>query len=325
MIKAKTEDGYLICIPKKFHGYNCIKTIGYGCTSIVELVEDQNTGCLYSAKIISMKYITNKHITKSIEKEIAILDVVDHPSIIKMVECFEIMNIEKEIFIITIMEYCEKGELLSVAFTKKILNFEQKKNIFFQILKAVQYLHKLGISHGDIKAENILLTKNYNAKLCDFGFCRTTFIAKDESKFGTLYYAAPELYLTGDFDPFKSDIYAIGMTMYSIFELDFPLKSGINEFIIKQTLNGQFTFSKKMDKQLLDLIRHCLAFNPKKRPTIDEVLNHEFFDFCNHMCKKDYSDDKLKNNNMCSEFSSSSNSQSSKNFDENSYESVSIY
>ncbi|KAK8876288.1 Serine/threonine-protein kinase brsk1 [Tritrichomonas musculus] len=278
MIKEKAEDGYLICIPKVFHGYRCIRKIGFGTTSIVELVEDQNTGKRYSAKIASKPNINKRNLTKLIEKEIAILDVMDHPHVIKMKENLEIKNKYGEHFIVIITEYCENGDLISYLYKFKSTTDLQKKKIFISILKAIKYLHSLGISHGDIKAENIILTKHNNAKLCDFGFCRTIFVAHDESKYGTLYYAAPELYITGDFDPFKADIYAIGMTLYLSFELQFPFRDGDQDYIIDQTIKGNLTFDPKMDKQLNDLVVWCLNVDPKKRPTVDEILNHKFFD-----------------------------------------------
>lgn len=331
MIKTKTEDGYLIRIPKEFHGYKCIKNIGYGWTSVVELVQEKKTGKKYSAKIVSVTDIKKKNLMKSIEKEIAILDVIDHPHIIKMKEYFEIKNKEDEQFIVMIMEYCEKGELLSLVYNTKMIKAEQKKKIFMGVLDAIKYLHKRGISHGDIKAENILLTQNNFAKLCDFGFCRTTVVAGDDSKYGTLYYASPELYETGKFDPFKADIYAIGMTLYSIYELNFPFKDGSQDEIITQTLKGQLLLNPKMDKQLYDLVLHCLDKNPKKRPTINEVINHEFFDLYhweNSMKNNNFNERKLlakKVNNIEESSSTSHESTSYENQDVNSYESVLTY
>ena len=277
MIQANTENGYLIRIPKEFGCYKFIDILGCGSTSIVGLVEDVNTGKRYSAKIISTTDIAQRKLTYSIEKEIAIIQEVYHPNIIKIRESFEIHNDKQDEFIVIIMEYCPKGDLLTLAVHHKIKK-EEIKSILIGFLESIKYLHSRGISHGDIKSENILLGSNNRAKLCDFGYCRTTFIAGDESKNGTLYYAAPELFRKGQFDPFKSDIYAIGITLYSLFELQFPFKDGDQRYIIKQIVSGQLSFRSGINKQLKNLVLKCTDKDPINRPTIEEIINDEFFD-----------------------------------------------
>lgn len=278
MFQSKTENGYLISVPKTFHGYRCIRNLGCGSTSIVVLVEEQNTGKQYSAKIMSSHYIKKHNLVSSVENEISVLKSIDHPHIIKMKEYFEIKNEKGDDFVVIILDYCDKGDLLTYALNHKFQNDLQRKLVIRGFLESIEYLHNLGISHGDIKADNILLC-NHSAKLCDFGYCRRTKEAGEESKNGTIYYAAPELFRKGNFDPFKTDIYAIGITLYSIFELTFPFKDGDQNYIIKQIVSGDLYIPSSMDKNLLHIILKCLDLNPKNRPTIEEILDNEFFDF----------------------------------------------
>lgn len=331
MFQDKTENGYLISIPKSFHGYKCIRTIGNGSTSIVILVEEENSGKFYSAKVMSSNYIQKHKLASSIEKEISVLKSIDHPHIIKMKEYFEIQNEAQQDFIIIIMDYCEKGDLLTYALEHKFQNDLQRKLIIRGFLQSIEYLHKHGISHGDIKADNILLCK-HSAKLCDFGYCRTTSIAGDESKNGTLYYAAPELFKKGKFDPFKTDIYAIGITLYSLFELTFPFKDGDQNYIIEQIVNGKLFLPSSMDQQLMDLVIRCVDKNPQNRPTIEEILDHEFFNIGirkriekrnNNNYKLNLALEKTKENEQCTSNATSSSQESCK-YDEqmlNSFES----
>ncbi|KAK8846200.1 hypothetical protein M9Y10_020206 [Tritrichomonas musculus] len=279
MYSAKTENGYLIRIPKTFRCYTCLSTLGCGSTSIVVKVEDKNTGKYYSAKIISVTDIENRKLMDAIQKEIAILQEVDHSNIIKLRESFEIQNRYDEEFIVMILEYCDLGDLLTLVTKHKIKNENQIKTIILGFLDAIRYLHSRGISHGDIKSENILLNKNNVAKLCDFGYCRTTFIAGNESKNGTLYYAAPELFRRGEFDPLKSDIYAVGITLYSLFELTFPFKDGDQHYITKQIVNNNLSFRIGMNKKLKELVIKCTDKDPKNRPTIEEIINDDYFNF----------------------------------------------
>ena len=278
MFQANTENGFLIRIPKEFGCYTCIDVLGCGSTSIVVLVEEKNTKKRYSAKIIAVADVEPRKLLHSIDKEIAVLQEVDHPNIIKIRGSFEIRNDKEEEFIVIIMEYCGKGDLLTLAIHHKIRSENQMKMILLGFLQSIKYLHGRGISHGDIKSENILINSKNIAKLCDFGYCRTTFMAGDESKNGTLYYAAPELFRKGSFDPFKTDIYAIGITLYSLFELQFPFKDGDQHYIVRQIVSNQLSFRSGMNKKLKNLILKCTNKDPLCRPTIDDIINDEYFD-----------------------------------------------
>lgn len=277
MIQSKTEDGYEIEIPNTFNGYHCLNVIGYGSTSIVVVVEKIKTMKKYSAKIMSKKDMENRNLMKSIEKEISVLKELDSPFIVKVYDSFNITNDKNEEFIVIIMDYCEKGDLLTYATENKFTSDTQKRKTVIDFLKGVKFLHDHNISHGDIKADNILLTNDLSCKLCDFGYCRTSIIAGEEAKNGTLYYAAPELFERGDFDTLKSDIWAIGVTLYSVFELQFPFRNGNQQFIIKQIRSANLSIRSGLPDSFKALLKKCFQKDPKDRATIDELLNDDFF------------------------------------------------
>ena len=182
---------------------------------------------------MSKKDIEKRDLVESTMLEIKVLKELDHPHIIKVYDSFEIEAAGEEYYVI-ITEYCENGDLLSYATNTGFKDERQRKKIIYEFLEGIKYLHTKGISHGDIKSENVLLDSNFSPKLCDFGFCRTKKVAGDESKKGTFYYAAPELFVRGEFDTIKTDIWAIGITLYSLFELQFPFKDGKQSCIVNQ-------------------------------------------------------------------------------------------
>lgn len=278
MIQTRTQDGYPITIPTTFYGYTVNRYIGCGSTCSVFLIEDTNKNELYAAKVIPKDDIKNKKMETSILTEVQLLQAIDHPNIIKVEDFFTFQNSNNEEYYIIVMEYCQNGDLLSYATKNGFNNESEKKEIIKGFLQAVDFLHQNGISHGDIKSENILLDENFQPKLCDFGFCRFNQTAGDDSKSGTLYYAAPELFQPGEFDALKTDIYAIGVTVYSLSELQFPFLQGDNNFIVQQILNGILFFRNGIDFKLKRLVQKCTAMNPKNRPTIKEIINDEYFD-----------------------------------------------
>lgn len=317
MIKANTEDEYLIKIPKTFKNYKIIEYIDCGSTSVVFLVEDQKTKENFSAKIMSKSDISNRNLLKSVMNEVKVLQSIDHPNIIKIKEFFELSNYEKEEFYVIIMEYCVNGDLLSYASNKGFTNEAEKKKIINGFIRATKYLHNHGISHGDIKSENILLDENLSPKLCDFGYCRLSTTAGNDCKNGTLFYGAPELFVEGEFDTLKTDIYAIGITLYSITELQFPYRDGDQKLIIKQIMSNNLSFRDGMDLQLRNLVEKCTLFDPKLRPSIDDILNDEYLKF--------NEEDIIKNNN-CTQKAFNENSKINNSDDSyiNSYEALPI-
>lgn len=277
MLQFQTQDGYPINISVTLHNYTVVYRISCGSTCVVLLVEDQKTHLCYSAKIMSKKDIENRHMTNSIENEVKVLQMLDHPHIIKIEDFFEYTNENGEEYYVMILEYCSNGDLLSYATGQGFKSETEKKKIIQGFLEAVEYLHSNGISHGDIKSENILLDEHSSPKLCDFGFCRTSLIAGDDCKNGTLYYAAPELFSKGQFDTLKTDIYAVGITLYSLSELQFPFKDGDQNFIVRQIISGCLSIRNGMDENLVRLVKKCTAMNPQERPTIDDIIHDEYF------------------------------------------------
>ena len=122
-----------------------------------------------------------------------------------------------------IFEYSENGKLSNyINLDNNLRGFGEiiGKIIFKQILNSIEIIHKNGISHQDIKLENILISSNYQMKLIDFGFAIEIFpnIKKDIrfSQYGTNGYFPPEVYINRDIDPIKSDIFALGVTLFII-------------------------------------------------------------------------------------------------------------
>lgn len=278
MIQTESEDGYSINIPLTFKGYKFVDILGTGSTSAVISVIEENTCKQYSAKIIPKKYIRNRKMYSQINTEIYVMKECNHPNIVQFKEFFEFKNELRETYICIVMEYCENGDLLTYLNEEGFENDQQKQKILKQLLDAVSYLHRKGIAHGDLKPENILLDADFNVKLADFGFSKTKEICGDDSKSGTLYYAAPELFKSGRFNSLKTDIWSIGIILYSIDQNCFPFINGSQDFIIDQITTQSFNIEKNVSSSLRRIFEKCTSC-PEKRPSIDELINDEYFAF----------------------------------------------
>ena len=152
------------------------------------------------------------------------------------------------------------------------------KQIFKQICRGVRDLHKNGIAHLDIKPENILIDANGNAALCDFGcsyFSKKERIISGIKGRGTVKYSAPEVINSDEYDPFKADIYSLGILLHVIATGFFPTPS-----------NPHFA-AQVADEDCFSLLQMLLAVDPASRATIDQVLSHKYFPNTNRVILSD--------------------------------------
>jgi serine/threonine-protein kinase len=118
---------------------------------------------------------------------------------------------------------------------------------FRRIASAVQHLHQLGIAHGDLKLHNILMDKEGNPKLTDFGCGHTTLFAGDDRKAGTIEYIAPELLTAGRFYTQKADIWAVGIRLCAMATQEFPFD--LNLPICNQIVAGRLYYGIIIDRR----------------------------------------------------------------------------
>ena len=138
-----------------------------------------------------------------------------------------------------------------------------------EINSALRYLHLRRIVHGDVKAENVLLTGDLHCKLADFGLSKqqleASFCSKSSTHAGTFAFMAPEVKEDGK--SHRSDMYAFGVTCYQILARSPPPVSRTAKTIIN--------FIRPLDPHsplLVELTTQCLKETPKNRPSATETF-----------------------------------------------------
>jgi calcium-dependent protein kinase len=255
------------------------KMLGSGAFGEVWLVHHKDLDRDFAMKIIK-KRKNKKNDEREILNEIEILKKLDHPKILKVVDFYSTL---KKYYIIT--EYCHEGELFNEII--KVGKFDEGQAAFIinQILKAITYCHKMNIIHRDIKPENIMITnreKNgcLQVKLIDFGTAKIFEKGHQENKYvGSSYYMAPEI-IKRKYDE-KCDLWSIGVIMYILLTGRPPFDGNDDDEILENVKKGVYdTYSYPyplLSSHSKDLINKLLQYDPKKRISADQALEHPWF------------------------------------------------
>ena len=263
--------------------YNIIKTIGEGTFGRVELVEHKITGMIRAMKIMPKSDELND---SSVLNELYILKKIDQQNVIKI---YEFYSDEKNFYLIT--EYCSGGDLYT-ATKNQNLSEKQVANIIYQILLALNNLHKMKIMHRDLKPENILISKKeenglYRIKLCDFGTSHIFKIGeKEKSITGSSYYIAPEV-LNKKYD-FKCDLWSVGVIMYVLLTKKIPFHGQSDKDVRKNIKKKSSKYIKKpiliYSQYVQELLDKLLDKDYSKRINAEMALGFDLFKV--HQCKE---------------------------------------
>ena len=255
--------------------------LGTGCYGVVRECVHIRTNTSFAVKSIEKAKVTR---LDHLRREIDLLASVQHPSIIRLIDCYEDAH-----YVHIVTEKCS-GELfdrIEQCFTncrQGCFNERSSASIIKSLLEAVTYLHSNGIIHRDIKPENILFDstneESPSIKLIDFGLARRHRhgIDRNLSKFrGTIYYMSPELLKCNYSSP--TDVWSVGVIAYILLAGYPPFDGDTDPEIYASIAEGNVEFPSFMgwsDKSLqcVDFVKCLLTKDPRERFTAQEALLH---------------------------------------------------
>jgi len=266
---------------KTFGRYIILHTIGKGEFGKVKLAYDPQKDIEVAIKFIKRSNITSAQKQAKLEREINILQNLDHPNIVRL---FDVIETEKYIGIV--MAYANGGELFEYISENQYLSEEESAKFFIQLLDGVQYLHSRHIVHRDLKLENLLLDQKGDIIITDFGFANNS--RKNPSGLlstscGSPCYAAPELVINDNYIGEAADIWSCGIILYAMlcgylpFDDDPNNPDGENlDLLYKYILESQLTFPDYVSEDAQELVCGMLIPDPEKRWSMDKVINHRW-------------------------------------------------
>ena len=275
----------------KRKGYKIDEKLSSGGFGEVFKAKKENSDELAAVKIMDLTRLSKRFTEIFLPREMNALIQATHPHIIHI---FDIFKSNKRIFIF--MEFVGGGDVADYLQKNGALDEPKACKWFTQIVDALNYLHNiLLIAHRDLKIDNILLTEDHEcAKLTDFGFAKeswdqnTNQVIFSESFCGTEPYYSPQLVKKVKYDPFKADVWAMGVVLFALLNNKFPFHFGDPEAMYKEQMNDKHLdtrFVRIFSKHSRDLMLKMLLPDESKRIVINDVLKHKWIQekgICKH-------------------------------------------
>ncbi|CAH1267154.1 MARK4 [Branchiostoma lanceolatum] len=286
------------------YGYVLRGTLGTGSFGVVRLavmidnrrmVED---GKIKGHEMVAIKILhkralqqkeTDKHfVQKALKREVEILHRLDHPHVIYLFDYFETPDRKY-----LVLEYAQEGQLSVFVRRYRVgrgVGLPENVACRFtkQLVDGLQYVHRQGIVHRDLKDENILLDRKFNVKISDFGFATelTKGYMRDygpmkrlETFCGSMEYMAPEILRSEPYHGVLADIWSLGVVFYTMlagvrpYNVPTNLDKEVRREMLLQKMEEPLDFSRSihLSEDAKYLARNILQVDKKRRPSLKRI------------------------------------------------------
>ncbi|KAJ7269733.1 kinase-like domain-containing protein [Mycena rebaudengoi] len=263
-----------------FGPYLVLHTLGEGEFGKVKLGLHTQFGHEVAVKLIRRSTVDNHAKMSKIEREVRILDMLRHPNIVRL---YDVVETDK--FFGIVLQYASGGELFDHILAHRHLKERDASKFFSQLISGVWYIHQKKIVHRDLKLENLLLDRNRNLVITDFGFANRFDNLGDnlmETMCGSPCYAAPELVNSdGLYVGTAVDIWSCGVILYAMlagylpFDDDPANPDGENVNALYQYIaRTPLTIPDHISEEASSLLRAMLVPDPRARANLDTVMRH---------------------------------------------------
>lgn len=266
-----------------YDDYEIGAQIGSGSSAVVYVAKYKLTKKTVAIKVIDLDMFERNQID-GLRKEIQIMSLCKHPNLLTVYGSFVC---DSKLYIVTPL--LSAGSCLNIMKYAYPDGFEEVviATILKQALLGLEYLHKTGLIHRDVKAGNLLMAEDGLVQLADFGVS-STLMETGERKglrktfVGTPCWMAPEVMEQSGYD-YKADIWSFGITALEMATGRAPFAKYPPIKVLMLTIeNEPPTLDRdqcrhKYSRSFKEMIDLCLNKDPSKRPSAEKLLQHQFF------------------------------------------------
>uniref|UniRef100_A0A1A8B187 non-specific serine/threonine protein kinase n=3 Tax=Nothobranchius TaxID=28779 RepID=A0A1A8B187_NOTFU len=249
--------------------YEIEDVLGSGHFGQVRRVRERTSGTCWAGKFLKIRKNACSRMgldRVSVEREVEILQAVQHPNIVALKDVFESRS-----EVVLIIELVSGGELFDFIAAKENLLEIEAIEFLKQILEGLKFIHSRNIAHFDLKPENIMLSDNMsphpNIKLIDFGLAHHFSPGEEyRSTSGTPQYIAPEVINSEPLSP-AADMWSIGVITYILLSGLSPFQGDTDEETLKNILALSYEFNRQYfdstSAMAKDFVTKLLVKNPR--------------------------------------------------------------
>ena len=245
-------------LPFALNGYNFTEMIGKGSLGTVFKAFSERWCSNFAIKVTPVDDALITPDGKLNDPELSALFSLDNPHIIRLYDYFVY---EAHLFLV--LEYCPYGTLRTLIRTQG-LDLSMVSVVISELVEALFYCHEQNIAHRDIKPSNIFIDAGTQVKLADFGLSSFS-MDRVATKCGTPNYAAPEIFSEVEIDPYKADVFSLGVVFYEMLVGSLPFPEGDLE------KKGPVTVPDIGDARVAHVIEMMLDHDPGKRPSMAQL------------------------------------------------------
>jgi serine/threonine-protein kinase len=261
-------------IGKTISHYEILEKLGEGGMGVVYKAQDLELDRIVALKFLSPLLTADEVERKRFEHEARAVSALDHPNICTFYELGKTDN--GQLFLA--MAYYE-GQTVREKIKEKPLPLSEALDIALGMAQGLSKAHEKGVTHRDIKSENIIITTDGGVKIMDFGLAKiagASTLTKTGATLGTVPYMSPEQ-ARGDKLDHRTDIWSFGMVLYEMITGRLPFKSDYNDAVIYSILNQDpepvTALRTGVPMELERIISKCLEKNASDRyQHMDDII-----------------------------------------------------
>ncbi|KAG0257522.1 hypothetical protein BG011_003908 [Mortierella polycephala] len=263
--------------------YDIRLPIGYGSSAVVYNAYYKPLNKRVAIKVIDLDMFERNQIDE-LRRETQVMALCKHPNVLRVNGAFVA---DSKLYIVT--PYLSAGSCLDIMKTAYPDGFDEVSiaTILKQALQGLDYLHKNGHIHRDVKAGNLLMDEDGSVLLADFGVSSSLMETGDrrgmrKTFVGTPCWMAPEVMEQAGYD-YKADIWSFGITAIELATGHAPFAKYPPIKVLMLTLSNdpptldRESTKHRYSKLLKEMIDSCLQKDPARRPSAEKLLNHSFF------------------------------------------------
>uniref|UniRef100_A0A2K6PEC6 BR serine/threonine kinase 2 n=1 Tax=Rhinopithecus roxellana TaxID=61622 RepID=A0A2K6PEC6_RHIRO len=223
---------------------------------------------------VAIKIVNREKLSESVlmkvEREIAILKLIEHPHVLKLHDVYE-----NKKYLYLVLEHVSGGELFDYLVKKGRLTPKEARKFFRQIISALDFCHSHSICHRDLKPENLLLDEKNNIRIADFGMAS---LQVGDSLLETSCGYPGHCCLQGErYDGRKADVWSCGVILFALLVGALPFDDDNLRQLLEKVKRGVFHMPHFIPPDCQSLLRGMIEVDAARRLTLEHIQKHIWY------------------------------------------------